>query len=254
MFCLFSLNAKAVTNLDVLVIYTPEMNTYYSGNPNVRISQIISWANVAFQNSSSDVNLNIVGSVMLNLPSGAEVSSALLSSVADPGNAAVMSLRDQYKPDMTVYLTKASSSLCGIAYLPKNIGTRVPVYDPLLAVGVVGYDCENYVLAHEFGHVLGAGHGLMDTSGGNGFPYSYSRGYGVQSLFVDVMAYQWLYGSASKLQIFSNPNKTCMGVQCGTTSDNAAIGIKNFAPTAAAYSSCYPTLTSPKAPGYHFCK
>jgi hypothetical protein len=259
LFCLLSLNARAVTNVDVLVIYTSQMNTYYSGNPSVRISQMISWANIAYQNSSSDINLNVVGSVMLDVSNGNEVSDTLLAGVADNNahnNAAIISLKDQYKPDITVYLTKASSSLCGIAYLPKRVAAdpRVVTYDPMLAVGIIGYDCDSYVLAHEVGHIFGAGHGVMDTSGGNGYPYAYSRGYGVQSLFADVMAYQWLYGSAAKLQIFSNPGKTCLGVPCGTSNDNAAVGIKNFAPTVANYSSCYPTITSPRTLTVHYCR
>ncbi|MES2672720.1 MAG: M12 family metallo-peptidase [Pseudomonadota bacterium] len=259
MLSLCSLGARAATTVDVLIIYTSEMNTYYSGNPAVKINQMISWANVAFQNGLSDINLNLVGSAMLDVPNGHEVSNALISGIADPANAAVMRLRNQFKPDLTIYLTKsastASSILCGLAYLPRSAGDpRVASYDKLLSVATVGYNCESYVFAHEVGHLLGAGHGLMDASGGSGYPYKYSRGYGVQSLFVDVMAYASLYGNANKIQIFSTPTKTCAGVSCGTANDNAAAGLRLFAPIAANYSTCYPTVTSPRAPGYHFCR
>ncbi len=245
--CLFSSGAKAVS-LDVVVVYTSGMEAAYPNSTQVKINQMIAWANVAFQNSSTDVQLNVIATKKLDLVNSFETSEDLLSKMVNDSN--IVALRNEFKPDLTIYLTKASSTLCGIAYYPKYeaVGGRVRAlkFFPQYGNAVVSYDCDSFVLAHEVGHSLGAGHGLMDAAGGNGKPIPSSRGYGVQGLFADVMAYAWLYGNVTKLQYFSSPDVSFLSVPIGTVNDNASRGIKNFSIVASQYSNCYPMTVAPR--------
>jgi len=78
---------------------------------------------------------------------------------------------------------------------------------------IVGANCSDYVLAHEFGHVAGLGHSINQKEVGI---RSFSRGYGVESEFVSVMAYNSAYNDAPKIELFSTPNiSSCRNNACG---------------------------------------
>ena len=74
---------------------------------------------------------------------------------------------------------------------------------------VVGIDCPDYVLAHEFGHVAGLGHSKRQGEMGIA---AWSRGYGVENEFVTVMAYRQEFAFAPKIELFSSVKNT----SCGT--------------------------------------
>lgn len=250
LYCLLcAISAHALT-LDVIVVH--DKNTYdaYAGNPQVKIASMVNWANFAHANSGTGVKLNLVAIRYLDLPRklGEPINAAFLERVTN--NLGVMNYRNSYKPALTVYLTNAyfdantNLGVCGVAWMPPS---PTAVYGGtnagLKAVSIVGYNCADNVFAHETAHNLGAGHGAMDPKG-NGYPIASSRGYGVQGLFVDTMAYPHLYGVSNPLMIFSSPNfGGCAGLTCGTQNDNAAGGIKQFALEAAKYPQCYPATT-----------
>ncbi|MBK8188243.1 MAG: hypothetical protein IPK77_13870 [Cellvibrio sp.] len=255
-----ALSAQAVT-LDLLVVHDYKTYSAYGGNPSVRIAAMVNWANFAYANSGTDVKLNLVKIKYLDLPrsAGTPINVPFLERVTN--NAGVMDFgRNLFKPALTVYMTNAifdsvtGLGVCGNAWMPP---APTDIYGGanagLKAVSVVAYNCSESILAHETGHNLGAGHGAMDGSNGNGngngYPIYTSRGYGVQGLFVDAMAYPHLYGVVNNLMIFSSPNiGSCAGLPCGTPYDNAAGGIRQFALQAAKYPMCYPA-TSPNVTG-----
>lgn len=85
---------------------------------------------------------------------------------------------------------------------------------------VVGIDCSDYVLAHEFGHVAGLAH--SQRQGEMGIT-SWSRGYGVDNEFVTVMAYSSAFQFAPKIELFSSVTNA----SCGS---DKACGIDKLTP------------------------
>ena len=74
---------------------------------------------------------------------------------------------------------------------------------------VVGIDCSDFVLAHEFGHVAGLGHSQRQKEMGIS---TWSRGYGVDDEFVTVMAYASEFQFPPKVELFSSNGLS----ECGT--------------------------------------
>jgi hypothetical protein len=73
---------------------------------------------------------------------------------------------------------------------------------------VVGINCPDSVLAHEFGHIAGLGHSRVQEEMGI---RDYAVGHGIPSEFVTIMPYQSAYGSAPQIELFSSPLLS----QCG---------------------------------------
>lgn len=236
------------TTLQVMVLYPQDVADEYQIS--TKIDSLIAYANQTYENSDVDIDLTLVHHGIVNLSGDGEVSEGLLSRVADPDNTTIRNLRNNHKPDLTVYLSYGSSSSCGIAYLPYLLKGRFGApyltgymaIAPLRASSVVGVNCASYVFAHEIGHNLGARHSR--AQGEAGTPYSYSVGWGVNSVFVTTMAYSSAFSNAPKVQYFSNPDiYECKNLQCGTSSSNAAGGIDRLAQEFVQhYSSCYPIV------------
>ena len=212
-------------------------------------------ANQAYKNSGMDTRLRLKYQGVLDLNGDSVISTNLLHSigganrVALGNNRKVSELRSIYKPDITVYVSSATN-WCGLAYTPST-----NLHDPnfpekaLYATSVISMDsiCLN-AMVHEIGHNLGAGHSDRQTGGvgfSDGFPYPYSRGWGVDYVFATIMSYNSDY-SAPWINRFSNPRqRDCdtSGFACGSQTSNAAYYIDLFAERyASTYSSCYPLV------------
>lgn len=236
---------SASATLNVMVLANQSFADAYPGWAGiVEIANYVNWTNQAMTNSRIDVKLNVVHGEIYSPANSAEVSQVLRDSLVK--DAVVNDRRNTHKPDLTIYLTRASSSLCGIAFLPdldkdrsgKPIRIREAAFK---GIAVVGYNCGAATFAHEIGHNLGVGHG--QRQGHPGYPYAYSRGWGVDGSFRTIMPYSSAYPNSIMLQYHSNPNVTgCFGMACGTYSDNAASGIQSVVELFVQYySSCYPT-------------
>lgn len=234
----------AVT-LNVMVLVNQNFADTYPGWAGIiEIANYVNWTNQALSNSRVDVNLNVVHGEVYSPVNSAVVSEALRNSLVN--DAIVNERRNTHKPDLTVYLTRASSSLCGIAFFPDLDKDRsgMPIRKREAAfkgLAVVGFNCGAETFAHEIGHTLGVGHG--QRQGHAGYPYAYSRGWGVDGSFRTIMPYSSAYPNTIMLQYHSNPGVVeCFGMACGSYSDNAAAGMKSVVNLFVQYySSCYPT-------------
>lgn len=244
----FMISTTAATSanetLRVLVVHPKALANDYGGGLYGRIDNAIAWTNKAYQNSGANIRLSLVGVAELNIKRGDKVSEKLLESMEYSRD--LMDLRDKYRPDLTVYMTYKSSSLCGIAYFPEpGERKRFNYYRiremAFKGISVVAINCDFAVFAHEIGHNLGANHGRKQ--GDNGFPIRSNRGWAVENEFSTIMPYYWQFGVSRRLQYFSNPSvKECRGMACGTSQDNAADGMTKIANDyVKMYSSCYPT-------------
>lgn len=227
-------------DLDLLVIYSDEVSGIYGGSAGVeaRIDALIDYTDVAFSNSEIDININLLHTAEIAIPGDTETSQSTIEEARD--NIDVSRVRRVLQPDLTVYLT-TGGDYCGFGYLP-----LVPA-DKKYGISIVRHNCTTS-FAHEIGHNLGAGHGVIDSSTTHaGFPIATAMGYGEFGIFRTIMAYNDAY-QAPRLQYFSNPDvESCAGMACGTSTANSAHGINsNFSSFIKDYSSDWPTPTGYK--------
>lgn len=197
MSCAFASLAQAVT-VDLLVLYDDYTANYFGGDPQTAMNSWVNQMNAAYADSQIDVQLRLVG-VRRNQQAGSNMTDVLH---AVRQNAAVGAMRDQLGADFVAQLHQTGA--CGVGYV---------AVDRNWAFNVSAPQCGPIVMAHELGHNMGLNHSRRqgDTSGAR---YRYGVGYGVQNVFVDIMAYEGVF-NASRVSRFSNPNLTCRGLPCG---------------------------------------
>jgi hypothetical protein len=193
----FASLSHAVT-VDLLVLYDDHSANYFGGDPQTAMINWVNQMNVAYADSQIDVQLRLVG-VRRNQQAGSNMTDVLH---AVRQNASVNALRDQLGADFVSQLHQTGA--CGVGYV---------AVDRNWAYNVTGPNCGPIVMAHELGHNMGLNHSRRqgDTSGAR---YRYGVGYGVQNVFVDIMAYAGVFNT-SRVNRFSNPNLTCRGLPCG---------------------------------------
>lgn len=242
--------------IGVMVLYHKDFSAAKS--PQTEITSYIDAANQTYKNSNMSLSLKLLHSQQLNLPNSKHVGGKLLDQLY--GNPAVWDLQDQYRPDVTVYITNATAELGGQAWFPKVIHPKHRIYESQFrAIATSGWQKGSQTFIHEIGHVLGAGHGAVsqkwDILGGlihgtqkwhGGIPYSYSVGHGLHNFFHTIMAYPDVYGTAQRQYYISNPNVNYGGVPSGTSNKRAAHGMVQFAVDHVQYNSaCYPAIRKP---------
>lgn len=241
-FLMFTGKSYAV-NVDLMVLYTQDFANV--NNASTAIQNYITYSNQVFSNSGMDIQFRLKHHQVLTINGDAEVSESLRNKLFS--DSQVVSLRDVYRPDIVVYLTRASASLCGIAEFPEG---SIPVRgDTWIAqremafkgVSVVGWDCATNVFSHEIGHNLGGGHGPVASGDHSGIPIKTSRGHGVRDVFRTVMAYPDVFGAAPRLAYHSSPLVSYNGLPTGTSERNNAAGMVEIAQKYVQYySACYP--------------
>lgn len=242
-----------------MVLYTSNFSATY--NPELMINNYISYSNNVFQNSNMATRLTLKHHQVFELPNNSEVSGNLKDALAS--SKEVINLRNIYRPDIVVYLTRASSKLCGIANFPPHTRDARSAEDSYSTtremavaggVSVVGWNCPTYVFTHEIGHNFGGGHGPVDISVSYldglisdnvddhpGQPLTWSRGHGVRDIFRTVMTYAEKFGSAPVVALHSNPSVLQNGLPSGTSSRNNAAGMDTIVSRHVShYSSCFP--------------
>jgi len=215
-------NVQAAT-VDLLVLYDNYTRNYFGGDPQTAMNSWVNQMNAAYADSQIDVQLRLVG-VRPMEQAGADMGAVLGNLRV---NSAAIALRDQLGADFVSQLHEKGA--CGVGYV---------AVDKNWTWNVTAPGCGPIVMAHELGHNMGLNHSRKqgDQSGAR---FRYGVGYGVDNVFVDIMAYEGVFNT-TRVNRFSNPNLTCRGLPCGipvgqTNEAYGALAIHNVRDEIAAF-------------------
>ena len=212
------------TRIDVLVVYTPGMESVYGGVDQVqtRIQYLVALANQAYIDSGVDISLHLVAAIKIDAPDDSSNLDSLnaITDGSGPYNNVAWS-RNAYGADLVSLVRPFSmkqGGLCGISWVGGANGNSIALYRDQ-GYSVVsdgsegGYYCSAYTFVHELGHNMGNVHDRATVARQNGssgaYPYSY--GYGIDGEFGTIMSY-----IDPEVGKFSNPDQLCKGQSaCG---------------------------------------
>lgn len=186
---------------------------------NATINLMVREANETFTNSNIPLQLRVAGIRSTTYDDSGDLYTdiqAITDTSSRVASREIHPVRDELQADIVTLLVK-SADACGMGWQigPEN-------YDDFEgnAFNVVDVDCaSNYVLAHEIGHNLGAGHNPSDQPEEWAPRYNYSYGYqDPQGDFRTVMAYQCPNNEdCPRIPYFSNPHLRFDGQAMGVT-------------------------------------
>jgi hypothetical protein len=196
-----------------------------------RVHDEVVGANRFYANSETNTVLNLVGVLPAWYPSNG-LAKQDLQRLRNPRDGAldeVHAERDRVGADVVVLIPSPENErrdrTLGIAYQLSRRGG-----DPRSGFAFVHSDSDAVTLAHEVGHLLGAGHERAIERGGI-TPYAHGL---VANNLIDVMAYG--RGGEFMVPFFSNPRFTFQGTPLGdpATQDNARV-VRDLAPVVSGY-------------------
>lgn len=235
--------ADSASQIDVMVVYDSAAKTGAGGTTamNTLINLAITETNTSYSNSGITQRVRLVykGEVTYS-ETGFNWDTALarLKGTSDGYMDSVHTLRNTYKADEVVMLV-ADSAWCGLAYLMTSVSSSFASS----AFGLVRYTCATgyYSFGHEMGHNMAARHDrYVDNT--NNSPYAYNHGYvhtgsTAYNRWRTVMAYDNkcddLGYDCTRIQYWSNPDKTYHSAATGTVNDDNHRTLNNTAYTVA---------------------
>lgn len=112
-------------------------------------------------------------------------------------------MRDSTGADFVTYIPNNFGG-CGVGFLTTRSSN---------AFNIVKRSCMARSYVHELGHNMGLGHSVAQNSRGS--DYNYGIGFGVDSVFSTLMAYESAYNTRRRTYLLSNPDYECSGFTCG---------------------------------------
>jgi hypothetical protein len=211
-FCIFY-PKRCLTTINVIVAYTASAKAQVT-DIDALIQLAVDEANTSYANSDISLRLSLVYKYQISYTESGSYDMDL-DRFRTPGDTYmddIHTLRDTYKADVAVLIFN-NADYCGLA--------STILADATTAFAVVHYDCATgyFSFAHEIGHLQGARHNCeMDPTT---TPFDYGHGY-LYALgsWRTIMAYNSSScsgGSCTRIQYWSNPNKSYGGVPMGTT-------------------------------------
>jgi len=215
-----SSSTEAVSDIKLLVVYTSAAKSKVA-DINSLIDLAISETNTGYTNSGVNAKVSLVHKAQVSYTEASNSSTDLtrLAATNDGYMDEVHTLRDQYAADVVV-LVNDVNGYCGQA---DAIGANAAS-----AFVIVDYDCATgyYSFGHEIGHLQGARHNPENDP--TTTPYAFGHGYqDPQSRWRTVMAYNCNSG-CTRINYWSNPNKTYNGDVMGTTAKNDNARVLNL--------------------------
>ena len=214
-----SVNMLNDTVIEVAFTVGSSANSNFLGGSNLdaSIAQQVTAANTAFQDVGLDIEIRNVGTYILGDDSNLTGSAAIDDFADRTGIFVGLDAKLNRQPDLFIhYSTKAVAETGGIATLGGIVNDGIMNYENLYAdrsnMGVVAIDNSSLTLVHEIGHLMGLSHSRRQADGNPisaAFPWAV--GYGLDSNFSTIMAYESAFDNASGMRFFSTPNRYCGG-------------------------------------------
>lgn len=201
---------RAISTIRVMVHYTASAASA-SGDINALINLAVAETNTGYTNSGVEISLVLAHKSQVTYTQSGSFSTDLsrYRGTADGYMDAVHTTRNSTTADVGVLVINNSSS-CGLA---SGIGSTAAT-----AFAVVHWSCATgyYSFGHEIGHLQSARHD--PAADPTNSPYAYGHGYQKNTAprWRTIMAYDCSAG-CTRLNYWSNPNKTYGGAAMGTT-------------------------------------
>lgn len=212
-----SAQEKANKTIRVMTVAT-QSAINASGGISALVNLAITEANQSYSNSGIAITLQAAGLYSTSYSESGSFSTDLarIRGTSDGYLDSVHSLRNSNAADVVMFVIDNSSS-CGLA---SAIGASSST-----AFAAVHWDCATgyYSFGHEIGHLQAARHDPANDPSTS--PYAFGHGYQQTSRgWRTVMAYN-CSPSCTRINYWSNPDKTYGGVAMGTdaTHDNARV-------------------------------